>query len=57
MRSTFSILFYIRRNQPTTEGTVAIMVRITIDGVRSQFSSKLFVKPDLWDNKICRAIG
>ena len=27
------------------------MVRITINGVRSQFSSKLLVNPDQWDSK------
>lgn len=55
MKSTFSILYYIKRNEPRKDGTVVIMVRITIDGVRSQFSSKLFVSPDLWDNSVGRA--
>lgn len=55
MKSTFSILFYIKRNEPRKDGTVIIMCRITIDGIRSQFSSKLLVHPDLWDNKNGRA--
>jgi len=33
------------------------MVRITINGVRSQFSSKLLVQPDQWDNKLERVKG
>jgi len=46
MRSTFNVLFYIKRNEPKKDGRVVIMVRITINGVRSQFSSKLLVNPD-----------
>ncbi len=55
MKSTFSILFYIKRNEPRKDGTVVIMTRITIDGVRSQFSSKLLVHPELWNNTAGRA--
>jgi site-specific recombinase XerD len=33
------------------------MVRITINGVRSQFSSKLLVNPDQWDSKKEQAKG
>lgn len=51
MRSTFNVLFYIKRNEPKKDGRVVIMVRITINGVRSQFSSKLLVNPDQWDSK------
>ena len=46
MRDTFNILFYIKKNEPKKDGSVVIMVRITIKGVRSQFSSKLLVQPD-----------
>ena len=45
MRDTFNILFYIKKNEPKKDGSVVIMVRITIN-VRSQFSSKLLVQPD-----------
>ena len=33
------------------------MIRITIDGERSQFSSKLEIHPDMWDSKRGRAKG
>lgn len=55
MKSTFSILFYINRNESIKDGTVVIMVRITIDGILSQFSSKFLVYPNVWDNTIGRA--
>lgn len=57
MRSTFNTLFYIKRNEPRKDGSVVIMVRITIDGERSQFSSKLEIHPDLWNSKIGRVKG
>lgn len=57
MRDTFNILFYIKKNEPKKDGSVVIMVRITINGVRSQFSSKLLVQPDQWDNKLERVKG
>ncbi len=57
MRSTFNVLFYIKRNEPKKDGRVVIMVRITINGIRSQFSSKLLVQPEQWDNKNERVKG
>lgn len=40
-KSTFKILFYIRKNQVNKDGTVCIMVRLTVSGDVTQFSSKL----------------
>jgi len=57
MRSTFNVLFYIKRNEPKKDGRVVIMVRITINGIRSQFSSKLLVQPEQWDSKNERVKG
>lgn len=42
-KSTFKILFYIRKNQVNKDGTVCIMVRLTVSGDVTQFSSKLNV--------------
>ncbi len=57
MRSTFNVLYYIKRNEPKKDGRVMIMVRITINGIRSQFSSKLLVHPEQWDSKNERVKG
>lgn len=35
MRSTFKILFYINKNKTKTDGTTAILCRITIDGANA----------------------
>lgn len=48
MKSTFRILFYLKKNEPKKNGHVTIMIRITVDGSNTQFSSKLDIHPDDW---------
>jgi hypothetical protein len=57
MKSTFSILFYLRTNRVSKEGKSSIMVRIPVDGSMVQVNSKLEVTPDLWDSKAGSVIG
>lgn len=57
MRSTFKILFYLKRNNPKPDGTVPVMGRITIDKTIAQFSLKMTVPPSLWDTKAGRLTG
>ena len=40
-RSTFKLLFYLKKNEPKKNGNVPVMGRITIDGIPKSFSSKL----------------
>lgn len=56
-KSTFKILFYLRKNYVNKEGKASIMIRITVNGEMSQFSSKLDVEPRLWDTKLGRFIN
>lgn len=49
MKSTFKILFYLKKNEPKKNGHVTIMIRVTVDGSNTQFSSKLDIHPDNWD--------
>ncbi|WP_454938500.1 Arm DNA-binding domain-containing protein [Capnocytophaga gingivalis] len=56
-KSTFKVLFYLKKNAPKKNGKVAIMCRITIDGKQAQFSTKLEVPPDKWDLKYGRMSG
>ena len=51
MRSTFKVLFYLKKNAPKKNGSVPVMCRITIDGTIAQFSCKCDIHPDLWDIK------
>lgn len=56
-KSTFRILFYVRKNQVNKEGKASIMIRLTINGDTSQFSSRLEVEPSLWDVKSQKMSG
>ena len=51
MKSTFSVLFFVKKDKQKINGSYPIFVRITIDGVASRFNSKLDVQPKLWDGK------
>ena len=57
MRSTFKVLFYLKKNNLNKDGEAPIMARITIDGTIAQFSCKVSIRPDLWETKYNRAIG
>ena len=49
MRSTFKVLFYLKRNKEKTQSAVPVMGRITVNGTISQFSAKLTVPERLWE--------
>lgn len=57
MRNTFKVLFYIKKNALLRNGNAPIMGRITINGQRTQFSTRLSVAYQLWDVAQGRAIG
>ena len=57
MKSTFSVIFYLKRQVVKKDGTVPVMGRITVDGSQTQFSCKLSVDPKLWDTKGGRVMG
>lgn len=57
MKSTFRILFYLKKNEPKKDGTVTIMARITVDGETKQFSTKKTILPEDWDVKSGRAVN
>ena len=57
MRSTFKVLFYLKRNAQRKNGDMPIIARITINGKLAQFSTKLESHPDNWDIKIGKASG
>ena len=57
MKSTFRVLFYLKRDKQKTNGTVPIWCRITIDGQTGQFYTKSDILPELWDSKSAKATG
>ena len=56
-RSTFRVLFYLKRNAPKKNGLVPVMCRITVNGKISQFSCKLDVEEKLWNVSLGRISG
>ena len=56
-KSTFKILFYLRKNYLNKEGKAGIMIRLSLNGEISQFSSKLDIEPDKWDTTLGKAKG
>jgi len=57
MKSTFSILFYLKRNGQKSNGKVPIMGRITVNGMAVQFAAKVEITPEYWNVKAGKAIG
>ena len=57
MRSTFNVLFYVKKSQPKKNGLCPVMGRITIDGKAVQFSCKFDIDSKIWDVDAGRASG
>lgn len=56
-RSTFKLLFYVKKNSVKKDGSAPLMGRITINGKVAQFSAKLNVSPENWDLTYGRMSG
>ena len=56
-RSTFRVLFYLKRNAPKKNGLIPVMCRITVNGKISQFSCKLDVDEKMWSVELGRMSG
>ena len=57
MKSTFRTLFYVKKNQPKSNGLMPIVARVTENGQMVQFGCKLDVNPEIWNAKAGKAIG
>ena len=57
MRSTFKVLFYLKKDKHKVQPVVPVMGRIPVNGTIAQFSAKLSVPPHLWEVKGGRAKG
>jgi len=57
MKSTFRVLFYLKRNAQRKNGAMPIISRITVDGKIVQFSTKLEIQPDCWNTQLGKATG
>jgi site-specific recombinase XerD len=57
MRSTFKVLFYLKRDKKKANGNVPLFCRITVDGREVRFGMKKDINPKYWDVKAGKAIG
>ncbi|SMO77630.1 Phage integrase SAM-like domain-containing protein [Saccharicrinis carchari] len=57
MRSTFNVLFFLKKNAKKKDGTAPIVARITINGKNSQFNTKQFITKDIWNVELNRVKG
>jgi len=57
MKSTFNVLFYLKRNAIRKDGKMPIVSRVTVDGVIAQFNTKLDIQPINWSVKMGKVIG
>lgn len=57
MNNRYRVLFFIKKNEPKKNGYSTIMIRITFNKERVQFSSGLEVNPTIWNQKAERVLG
>jgi site-specific recombinase XerD len=57
MRSTFKVLFFLKRDKQKSNGSVPLYCRITVDGQEARFGMKCDVNPKYWDVETGKATG
>lgn len=57
MRSTFRVLFFLKRDKQKANGNVPLFCRITIDKQEARFGIKKDIHPSIWDVHAGRAVG
>jgi len=57
MKSTFNVLYYLKRNAIRKDGRMPIVTRVTVDGIIAQFNTKLEVQQTNWSVKMGKVIG
>jgi hypothetical protein len=51
MRSTFKVLFFLKKDKQKANGMIPLFCRITVDGQEVRFGMKCDVNPKFWDVK------
>ena len=57
MNKTFNLLFFVKKSKIKANGTAPIYLRITIDGIPKEISSKRNIIPQKWDSKLQKVSG
>ena len=56
-KSTFKLLFYLKKNELKKNGNAPVMARVTINGTAKTLGTKLEIDPNNWDLKYGRVEG
>ena len=56
-RKTFKILFFIKKTRVSKNGEVPVLLRVTVNGLRTETSVNLKVNPDLWHAPAGKTLG
>lgn len=57
LEKSFSILFYLKKPKGYTKGIVPVYMRITVDGIPKEITTKQECDPDRWNSHAQRAKG
>ncbi len=57
MNTKLSILFYVKRAKANSAGQIPIYLRLTVNGIRLEFSVKRYVSPEKWSTAQNRMKG
>ncbi len=57
IEKSFAILFFVRKPKGYTRGEAPIVLRITVNSVRKEISTKHSCEPDRWNNQAQRVRG
>ncbi|WP_438973022.1 site-specific integrase [Polaribacter sp.] len=57
MSKTFGLLFYLKKSKASASGTLPIYLRMTIDGKRTEISTKRTIEIKKWSVEANKAIG
>mgnify|MGYP003641688417 CR=1 FL=1 len=57
MNKTFGLLFYLKKSKVDAQGKCPIYLRITIDGKRTEISSKHTIETERWSIEANKATG
>ena len=57
MKVKVNLHFYAKSTKSNTKGQFPIYVRLTVNGIRTEFSTKKFIDPNRWSSEACKMKG
>ncbi len=56
-KSTFAVIFVIQRGKSREDGCAPIVARVTVNGEKAHFATRMFIHPERWLPKDYRTVG